>query len=103
MPPEDAIFLRHTHHTFDAGQALHVFDIQRLGVADEIDLGECLFCAALGMHTRLHALQTLQMAHQLLVFGTLRLRVRIQYQDHVSSLNDESYCDCMSVTRLFEL
>ena len=85
VPPEDAVFLRHAHHALDAGQGPHVFYIQRLGVADEIDLGESLFRTAFGVHAGLHALQTRQMTHQLPVLGTLGLRVCIQDQDHVRS------------------
>ena len=86
MPSEDAIVLRHPHHPFDTGQTLHVLDLQCLGVADEVDLGQGLFGAALLVHTYLHPLQSGQMIHQALIFGAFQFCIGIQYQNHLHIL-----------------
>ena len=39
MLPKDTIFLRHAYHTLDTGQALHVLDVYRLSITDEVNLG----------------------------------------------------------------
>ena len=82
VSPEDAVFLGHAHHAFDAWQTLHILYIQRLGVADQVNFGQGLLAAALDMHAGLDALQRCQMRQQLLVFLRPFAGVGTENQNH---------------------
>ena len=84
VPPENAVFLRHSHHTFDTGQALHGDEVQRFGITNQINLGQGLFGSAFDMHARLNSRQSGQMSRQLLVVRPLLIGIGRKYQNHGS-------------------
>ncbi len=92
MTPEYAVLLGNTHHTFYTGQALHIRDVQRLGITDQIDFRNCLFAAALNMHACLYSRHCRQMRQQLLIFLGFFGNIAAQNQNHRYPLKLLNFC-----------
>jgi hypothetical protein len=52
VPSENTILLRNPDNLLDAGQALHILNGQRLGIANQIYLGKRLLDPDFAMYTR---------------------------------------------------
>ena len=95
---QNPIFLRYADRLLDAGQRLHVLQLQRLGITDKIDFSYRTFGALDEMFARLDVWQRCQPLHQLPVLLGLWIGAFTEYQDHWCSFACFYFaCFCFSM------
>jgi hypothetical protein len=76
VPAEHPVAFRDADDPLDAGQRLHLFNRDRRGIADQVNLSQRLFRALLAVNAHPNIGQMRKPAHQLLISLAFRLDIR---------------------------
>ena len=81
---EHAVFLGYAHHALHRGKRLDLVLVERVRVAEQVDLGETLLLSLHHVRAHLHARQRAQEFAGLAVIVAGFVDIGVEYQQHVS-------------------